>query len=49
MARPVGAHSTTKGAVAAVVIVGLAALALAMTAGNDDNHPSKPIPYKISK
>ncbi len=36
-------------AIAGVVIVGLAALALAMTTGNADNHPSKPIPYKIDK
>ena len=36
-------------AIAGVVIIGLAALALAMTTSNEDNHPSKPIPYKISK
>jgi hypothetical protein len=37
------------GAIAGVVLVGLAALALAMTTGNADNQVSKPIPYKISK
>ena len=36
-------------AIAGVVIVGLAALALAMTTGNADNHASTPIPYKIGK
>jgi hypothetical protein len=36
-----------RGAIAGVVIVGLAALALAMTTGNDHNQSSKPIPYKI--
>ena len=38
-----------RGAIAGVVILGLAALALAMTTGNDHNVPSKPIPYNISK
>ena len=38
-----------KGAIVGVVVVGLAALALAMTAGNDDNQSSKPIPYQVSK
>ena len=37
-----------RGAIAGVVIVGLAALALAMTTGNDDNLHSKPVPYKVS-
>jgi hypothetical protein len=34
-------------AIAGVVIVGLAALALAITTGNQDNQPSKPIPYQV--
>ncbi len=38
-----------RGAIAGVVILGLAALALAMTTGNDHNVSSKPIPYNISK
>ncbi len=38
-----------RAAIIGVVIVGLAALALAMTTGNADNQPSKPVPYKISK
>ena len=38
-----------RGAIAGVVIVGLAALALSMTTGNDHNLDSKPVPYKIDK
>jgi hypothetical protein len=38
-----------RGAIAGVVIVGLAALTLAMTTGPDHNQLSKPIPYKIDK
>ncbi len=37
-----------RGAIAGVVVIGLAALALAMTTGNDDNLQSKPVPYKVS-
>ena len=37
-----------RGAIAGVVILGLAALALAMTTGNDHNLHSKPVPYKVS-
>lgn len=37
-----------RGAIAGVVIVGLAALALAMTTGNDHNLHSKPVPYKVN-
>jgi len=37
-----------RGAIAGVVIIGLAALALAMTTGNDHNLHSKPVPYKVS-
>lgn len=37
-----------RGAIAAVVIIGLAALALSMTTGNEDNHTSKPVPYKVN-
>ena len=42
-------HRSAQGAIAGVVVIGLAALALAMTAGNDDNQSSKPIPYQVSK
>ena len=38
-----------RAAIAGVVIVGLAALALAMTTGPEDNVKSKPIPYKIGR
>jgi hypothetical protein len=38
-----------RGAIAGVVVIGLAALALAMTTGPDHNQPSKPIPYKVGK
>jgi hypothetical protein len=38
-----------KGAIAGVVVLGLVSLALAMTTGNHDNQPSKPIPYNIDK
>ena len=37
-----------RGAIAGVVLIGLAALALAMTTGNDHNLHSKPVPYKVS-
>ena len=37
-----------RAAIAGVVVVGLAALALAMTTGPADNQVSKPVPYKIS-
>jgi hypothetical protein len=35
-------------AIVGVTIIGLAALALAMTTGNADNQTSKPIPYKVN-
>ena len=35
-------------AIVGVVVIGLAALALAMTTGNDSNETSKPVPYKVS-
>ncbi|MCW2762591.1 MAG: hypothetical protein JWR85_2792 [Marmoricola sp.] len=38
-----------RAAIAGVVIIGLAALTLSMTTGNDHNQPSKPIPFKIGK
>jgi ammonia channel protein AmtB len=38
-----------RGAIAGVVIVGLAALTLAMTTGPDHVRTSKAIPYKIDK
>ena len=38
-----------RAAIAGVVVVGLAALALAMTTGPDHNQVSKPIPYKIGR
>ncbi len=37
-----------RGAIAGVVIVGLAALALSMTTGNEHNLHSKPVPYKVN-
>jgi hypothetical protein len=37
-----------RAAIVGVVVVGLAALALSMTTGNDDNESSKPIPYKVN-
>lgn len=37
-----------RAAIVGVVVIGLAALTLAMTTGNDDNQDSKPIPYKVS-
>ena len=37
-----------RAAIVGVVVVGLAALALAMTTGNDDNQASKSIPYKVN-
>jgi hypothetical protein len=38
-----------RSAITAVVIVGLACLALAMTTGNSHNQSSEPIPYKVQK
>ncbi len=37
-----------RAAIAAVVVLGLASLALAMTTGNDDNRASKPVSYKVT-
>jgi hypothetical protein len=37
-----------RAAIVGVVVLGLASLALAMTTGNDDNHASKAVPYKVS-
>ncbi len=37
-----------RAAIAGVVVIGLAALALAMTTGNDTNETSKPVPYKVN-
>lgn len=36
-----------RSAIAGVVVLGLAALALSMTTGNDHNQDSKPVPYKV--
>jgi hypothetical protein len=45
---PTARTGRLRGAIAGVVVVGRAALALAMTTGNDHNLHSKPVPYKVS-
>lgn len=45
---PAARTSRLKGAIAGVVVVGLAALALAVTTGNPQDISSDPVPYKVN-